>query len=265
MATKHLQNFPRPLLDDLVAGRWLPIVGAGFSRNAVLPQGKTMPLWNDLGELLAGDLGDYAATSALDAISAYEHEFSRPKLMERLTELLLVDTARPGKAHKAFCEIPFDLVCTTNFDFLLERQYESVPRHCTPLVDEDQLSINLREAGVGLLKLHGDLHHPTRMVVTETDYDKFLDKYPLLATFLANLLITRTAVMIGYSLDDPDFRQVWQIVGERLGRHRRTAYTVSVRAKRTDITRFERRGVHVINISGGKPFMATFCRRHLQN
>jgi hypothetical protein len=37
MAAKHISKFPKPLLDDLVAGRWLPIVGAGFSRNAVLP------------------------------------------------------------------------------------------------------------------------------------------------------------------------------------------------------------------------------------
>ena len=42
----------------------------------------------------------------------------------------------------------------------------------------------------------------------------------LLATYLANLLITRTAVLVGYSLDDPDFRQLWQVIGERLGKAR---------------------------------------------
>lgn len=252
MATKYLQRFPKPLLDDLVAGRWLPIVGAGFSRNAVLPPGKSMPLWTDLGDALASDLGDYAAASPLDAISAYEHEYRRPRLIERLSELLLVNDARPGDAHRAFCSIPFDLVCTTNFDFLLERQYELMPRHCTPLIDEEQLAVNLKDRGVGLLKLHGDLHHPARLVATESDYDRFLDAYPLIATFLANLLITRTAVFVGYSLDDPDFRQVWQIVGERLGRSRRTAYTLAVNAKSTDVSRFERRGVKVIELASGK-------------
>jgi SIR2-like domain len=29
-----------------------------------------------------------------------------------------------------------------------------------------------------------------------------------LATYLSNQLITKTAVFIGYSLDDPDFRQL---------------------------------------------------------
>lgn len=31
--------FPEVLLRDLVEGRWLPLVGAGFSRNAVTPAG----------------------------------------------------------------------------------------------------------------------------------------------------------------------------------------------------------------------------------
>jgi SIR2-like domain len=252
MATKFLHSFPKPLLDDLVAAlRENPAPTTGSHRPA-MPEGKTIPLWGDLGDLLGHELGDYVPSNALDAISAYEHEFGRPKLIERLSDLLLVDEVRPAVTHRAFCSIPFDLVCTTNFDFLLERQYELIPRHCTPLVDEDQLAVNLKQAGVALLKLHGDLHHPTRMVATETDYDRFLDRFPLLATFLANLLITRTAVLVGYSLDDPDFRQVWQIVGERLGRSRRIAYAIAVGFKSTDITRFERRGIHVINLPGSR-------------
>jgi hypothetical protein len=136
MAARHLSKFPKPLLDDLVAGRWLPIVGAGFSRNAVLPLKKQMPLWNELGSLLEADPREYEPTNALDAISAYEHEYGRPKLIERLSELLHIAEARPGDAHKAFCSIQFDIVCTTNFDFLLERQYDLIPRHCTPLIDD---------------------------------------------------------------------------------------------------------------------------------
>lgn len=252
MAARQLSNFPRPLLADLVAGRWLPILGAGLSRNAIVPDGTSIPMWAELGDLIGQDLQDYSSTGPIDALSAFEHEFGRPKLIERLSELLRVDVARPSDTHKAFCSLPFDLVCTTNFDFLLEHQYQLILRHCTPLFDEDQLSIGLRDSGTALLKLHGDLNHTTRLVATEADYDSFLDRFPLLATFVANLLITRTAVLIGYSLDDPDFRQIWQVVGERLGRSRRVAYVILVGAKPSDIARFERRGVKVINLSGSR-------------
>jgi uncharacterized protein YutE (UPF0331/DUF86 family) len=252
MSSKHISRFPKPLLADLVAGRWLPIVGAGFSCNAVLPASKEMPAWDKLGKDLAAEMADYPYTGALDAISAYSHEYSRTKLVERLSDLLHIDSAQPGKAHKAFCSIQFDIVCTTNFDFLLEKQYALTPRYCRPVIDEDQLSVANQHSSVALLKLHGDLHHPQRMVVTEEDYDLFLDRYPLLATYLANLLITRSGVLIGYSLDDPDFRQIWQVISNRLGTLRRPAYAIVVDARPAEIARYDRRGVKVISLTGSR-------------
>lgn len=252
MAPKYLPSFPKPVLDDLVTGRWLPVVGAGMSMNAVLPKGKKMPLWKELGDALASQLSDFTASSVLDGISAYEHEFGRARLVKKLIELLHIQDSRPGSAHREFCSIPFDLVCTTNFDFLLERQYEQTPRYVHPLIDEEQLSVDIGAAGTLLLKLHGDVHHPSRLVVTESDYDGFLNTYPLIATYLANQLITKTAVFIGYSLDDPDFRQIWNVVSSRLGRNRRPAYTLAINARSSDITRYERRGVKVINLPGSK-------------
>lgn len=250
MTTNYLQYFPKPLLSDLLSGRWLPIVGAGMSLNAKTPLGKKMPLWPDLGKALQDEFSEFSSNGTLDAISAYQHEFGRAKLIERLTEILLIKDAHPGVAHKSFCSIPFDIVCTTNFDFLLEHQYKVTPRYAYPVVDEEQLSVNGHNAGTLLLKLHGDLHHPSRLVVTEEDYDAFLGRYPLMATYLSNLLITKTGVLIGYSLDDPDFRQIWNIVSNRLGKMRRMAYSLMVNAKASDIARFERRGVKVINLPG---------------
>jgi hypothetical protein len=249
---KYLRHFPKPLLDDLVAGRWLPVLGAGMSMNATLPPGAKMPLWPDLGTALAGEMASYSSAGALDSISAYQHEYGRAKLIERLTQLLLIKEAEPGDTHRAFCSIPFDIVCTTNFDFLIERQYDAIPRYVYPVIDEEQLSINGAHAGTLLLKLHGDLRHPSRLVVTEEDYDGFLSRYPLIATYLANLLITNTAVFIGYSLDDPDFRQIWTIVSDRLGKTRRMAYAIMVDANGSDVARFERRGVKIINLPGSK-------------
>lgn len=93
-------------------------------------------------------------------------------------------------------------------------------------------------------------HHPNRLVATEEDYDTFIDQYPLLATYLGNLLITRTPVFIGYSLEDPDFRQIWQVIGNRLGQMRRPAYVFTVGIHAADAARYERRGVKVVNLPG---------------
>jgi len=183
-------------------------------------------------------------------VSAYQHEFGRPKLVEQLHRSLMVDKAQPGAVHKAFCAMPFELAVTTNVEFLLERGYEGVGKYCRPIVDEDQLSIDSSAPEVKLLKLHGDLHHPSRLIVAEEDYDTFLDRYPLLSTYLANLLIVNTALFVGYSLDDPDFRQVWQVIGSRLGGLRRLAYAIAVSAPTHAVASYKRRGVKVINLPG---------------
>ena len=249
MKPKYLPRLPKPLLDDLVNGRWLPVVGAGLSKNAVLPSGRTMPDWCELGAGLAEDIPDYEyANDPIDAVSAYAHEYGRPKLIEALYDALSIGAAQPGDVHRAFCEIQFDVVCTTNFDFLVEKQYERTPRLCVPLIDEDQISIAQHGSNVSLMKLHGDLNHPSRLVATEEDYDLFHERYPVIATYLSHLFATRTPVLIGYSLNDPDFRQLWQVVGERIGKARRHAYALSVGAGPSEVARFERRGVKLINL-----------------
>jgi len=66
--------------------------------------------------------------------------------------------------------------------------------------------------------------------------------------FRNNKYKTRTPLLIGYSLSDPDFRQLWEILKERLGDLRRKAYTILFNPSRYDIARYERRGVKVIEI-----------------
>jgi hypothetical protein len=244
MTTYLKDYFPRPLLDDIVKGNCLPIIGSGFSMNANVPKGQQMLMWDALGRKLGEYLPDYQYSNALDAISAYGHEFSRNKLIEKLTDLLIVNQIKPGEAHKAFAKLPFKLICTTNFDFLLEQSYT----YCNPILDESQLSISVNDNSVSILKIHGDLHHPNKLVATEEDYDMFIERNPLFSTFLANQLITKTPLFIGYSIDDPDFRQIFKVVNERLGNTKRPAYTIKLNASHHEISKFERRGVKVINI-----------------
>ncbi len=68
----------------MVAGYW--------GRNVTQP-GKKMPLWAGLSKELIDELVDFSSSTTLDAISAYEHEFGRARLIERLSEILLVREA----------------------------------------------------------------------------------------------------------------------------------------------------------------------------
>jgi hypothetical protein len=247
----YIDRFPLPLLDDVLAGRCLPIVGAGFSRNAVLPAGTSMPLWHGLGVELGRRVTGFPPDEAnpIEAMSAYDDEFGRTRLVEELRRLLHHGVARPGNAHVEFCRLPFDIVCTTNIDCLLERGYDAVSKDHHIIVEEEQLSIRPDPGTVTLLKLHGDLIHPHRMVVTEEDYDRFIQANPLMVTYLSNLLITRTPLFIGYSLDDTDFRQILAVIKDRLGRLRRQAYVLTFGVDEHTRKKYERRGVRCVDLA----------------
>jgi len=250
---KYLKLLPKPFLDDLVAGNCIPFVGAGFSRNAAVDGGGTIPDWDTLGRAISDQIGDaHDYTTALDAISTYVHAFDKSKLVEELTRLLYVGTSHPAAAHKAFAQIPFRFVVTTNFEMLLEDAYTQVPKYCHVIIGEEPLSQNIQMStkSVTLLKMHGDVRHPIHLVATEDDYDEFLGRYPLLATFVASLLIQKTLLFVGYSLSDPHFRMIWQLIGTRLKKLRRRAYTFAISPSQQMIDQFWRRGVRVIALPG---------------
>ena len=132
---------------------------------------------------------------------------------------------------------------------MLEDAYRSLRQPVSVIATEDRLSI--ATAGeTKVLKLHGDVNHPDRMVVTEKDYDVFVRNNPILATYVSSLFITNTMLLVGYSLDDYDFRGLWQLVNSRLGQMSRPAYCVMVGATDACIARFRRRNIKVINLPG---------------
>ncbi|APH43682.1 hypothetical protein BMW26_00960 [Microbacterium sp. 1.5R] len=169
-------------------------------------------------------------------------------LIDAVGTLIRAHHAHPGEAHLAFARVGFTNVLTTNFDFLLEKAYDQILKSCLPIIDETQLSAPNRTSGPRVIKFHGDLHHPSRMVLTEDDYDRFLSEHPLLATSISAMMVDHTGVLIGYSLDDPDTRQLLTLLKLRLGSMKRPLWTIQFDAQPHTVARFERRGVKVVNL-----------------
>ena len=250
MEYKYISSIPKPLLNDFVNGRVIPFVGAGFSKNADIPDGLSMPDWNELGKIVADEIPDYHYdNNAIDALSYYEDLYSRAKLIELLMKELHFGKVQPGSTYKAFCELFTGTICTTNFDSLIEDSMTLLHRPIPVIVTKDRLPIGSGKDNK-IVKLHGDFNHPDKMVITEHDYDVYLDQNPVLATYVANLFIANTLLLIGYSLDDIDFRSVWQIINSRLGRMAQPAYCITVGASSEKVARYKRRNIRIINLKG---------------
>lgn len=251
MDKKYLKYIPKTLQEDFVDNRVIPFIGAGFSKNGIVPDGTSIPEWDELGKCIATYIPNYSFTNAIDALSLFESEYSRTKLIEILAKELKINQIKAGNTHRAFCDLYFDTICTTNFDFLIEQTLNEKSIPFSTIVSEDRLPISTHEK-TKLVKLHGDFNHPERMVITENDYDNFIDKNKVFSTYISNLFITKTLLLIGYSFEDNDIRTLWQIIGSRLGKLRTPAYVVLVDANPIEISRFERRNIKVINIQGNK-------------
>ena len=185
-----------------------------------------MPDWAELTAIPCGMRKPPRGLTAPLVAMRYEEKYGRVQLIETIRDALHADRARPGQAHRAFARLPFDTVYTTNFDLLLEHAYLDEGRPSRSLAGEQQLPFHAGQTAARSVKMHGDLRHEEHIVITQSDYDSFFTRYPVVATHLSAMLITRTPLFIGYSLSDPDFNSIRRVVRDRLGPFERMAYVV---------------------------------------
>lgn len=242
-------NVPKPLVDDIAEGKCLPFIGAGFSQNADLPEGCQMPAWVGLTKILAESADVSLDLGGPRVASAFEREFGRVQLIEAIRRALHVEYAKPGDAHRKFAELPFDTIYTTNFDLLLETAYDLIRRPFQVLVGEQQIPFHGGPQTISIVKMHGDLRHQEHIILTQEDYDRYLDDYPIIATHLSAMLITKTALFIGYSLSDPDFQNIRKVIRSRLGKFTRMSYIIQFDVPQAQCKAMLEDHLHVINIS----------------
>lgn len=243
-----MNEIPKPLLDDIAAGKCLPFVGAGFSLNAKLPGDKKMLDWQGLTEVLASAAGVSPKQTGPAVASAYERRFGRVQLIEAIRDALNSDSIEPCEAHISFAGLPFDTIYTTNFDLLLEDANSLIRKPYRSLVGELQIPFHGGLLSTNIVKMHGDLRHEEHVVITQDDYESFLERYPVISTHLSAMLITRTALFLGYSLTDPDFNHIREVVRSRLGKFQRMSYIIQFNQSEKNIEKMLDGHLHVINL-----------------
>jgi hypothetical protein len=241
-------RIPQPLLDDIAMGKCLPFIGAGFSLNCSAPTGLKMPDWTGLAETWVNEANIDPELPPPKIASLYEHLFGRVQLIESIRRALHVDEIEPGEVHRNFASLPFETVYTTNFDLLLEAAYQEIKKTFRPLVGERQIPFHGGPFTTSIVKMHGDLSHVEHIIVTEEDFNRYLEDYPIIATHLSAMLITMTGLFLGYSLSDPNFQHIKEVVRSRLGKFERMAYIVQFDASPSDIEEMRKSNLHTINL-----------------
>lgn len=101
-------------------------------------------------------------------------------------------------------------IITTNYDHLLENVNDPrVSKYAIITKDNDILSKKGRNY---IIKMHGDIDDIQNIVLKEDDYLNYSQNHIIIETFIKSLLIDKTFLFVGYSLNDNNLKLIMSYI-----------------------------------------------------
>ena len=217
MKLDHIKRY----LDE---GKATALIGAGFSKNARIPEAAEMKDWNALGiefyKRLYGEPkpGSLAFQNPINLATQVEASFGRHELDNMIQQSLPDDAIVPSQLHVDLLNLGWHDLFTTNYDTLLERACLDASRAYTIVYNKDTL---LYSVSPRIVKLHGSFPNIRPYIITEEDYRTYPQRYPEFVNTVRQALIENLFCLIGFSGDDPNFKS-WlgwlrDVMGQQIG------------------------------------------------
>lgn len=187
-------------------------LGAGVS----IPAG--LPTWSELVDELSKDLqaDDQAALQSLDITDrAQLIEKLQPDDFHKRVADITEKAPRPSLVHTLLAGLDVANIVTTNYDTLMEAAMKAAG-HTTDVVMPHQSAIGQRR---WVLKMHGDVEHPDKIVLTRRHMVMYDAANRPSAALLQSLLLTKHLVVIGASMTDPNVVRLTHEVDEYRSAH----------------------------------------------
>ena len=202
MKLEHIKRY----LDE---GKAAALVGAGFSKNARMPEATEMKDWNALGidfyRRLYGEPQeqDLRFQNPINLATQVEASFGRHELDNLIQQSLPDDVIVPSRLHVDLLNLGWRDLFTTNYDTLLERACLDADHSYNIVYNKDTLLYSISPR---IIKLHGSFPNIRPYIITEEDYRTYPQQYPEFVNTVRQSLIENLFCMIGFSGDDPNFK-----------------------------------------------------------
>jgi hypothetical protein len=246
--TVPLSNHPG-LVQALRNGECVVFVGAGLSANSGMTGYREL-IKKMADELEMGDDIEADQEAYLDLAQMYREEKEPAAVVELVKSLFgRASDARPSLAHYLLMGLPVRFVITTNYDHLLEQCLEALHRSPVRVIDREDVAETGYRDRTYVVKFHGDAERGD-IILSRNDYDSFFQNRPDMASLLEGLLLNQTFFFIGYSLRDPDFRQIYGKIGAMLRNARQPAYVVTFEAAKPKLREhLAKRKLHLLELT----------------
>lgn len=207
-------QWPESLIGDLARRRSILLVGSGVSKHSIGAGGVRPPNWK---EFLAKAIHDCPGGVQEHIVAAYDKgdylhacEWLKSRFDEGWTDYLRETFQVPGYApsslHHALIGLDARVVLSLNFDDIYERAanaYKAGSYIVKNYYDSD-VSEFLRGNGRYIVKVHGSLNSPDRLIFTQRDYANARVNHGKFYQAFDASLLTNSFVFVGAGFSDPD-------------------------------------------------------------
>ncbi|MDX1940289.1 MAG: SIR2 family protein [Saprospiraceae bacterium] len=211
-------ELPKPLLDSIIAQKAVLFLGAGASWGAKNPQGKTIPVGNQLRDIISDNfLNGKLKDRSLAEITEYAINETDLLTVQRFIRDFFL-AFEPEPYHKIIPLFPWRAIFTTNIDLIIEKSYNavsgSVQTPVTVYKNAQKFDQEVRAVSKGLeyIKLHGCINHFEELnvpfILATEQYAKFSASRTRLFSRLTDLAEEYNIIFAGYSVLDPHIQAI---------------------------------------------------------
>ena len=232
MATRV--DFPQDLVDSLRAGQVRLFVGSGPSCAAGLAS------WDDTIDEMrktirrenrsfsASELDTFLATADhLDTAEVFRDTVGSHAYYRFLRSRFRC-AVPPSPLHRAIAHLPVNTMFTSNYDRLLESALRSARRVDPAVVLYPEQLNYIQDDECRVIKVHGDIDHPSTIVLTRRDYASYASRHAEFVDALKSDINATTMLFLGFGLRDPNFVRIYNDARYLYDSGKRRSYALMV-------------------------------------
>ncbi|QUJ69359.1 SIR2 family protein (plasmid) [Photobacterium sp. GJ3] len=144
----------------------------------------------------------------LTSCEIIKDKMGREQFVRTLRQEYLTPSYLPADIHKNIFRLDSRLVITPNFDKIYD-SYATGQTHGSVIIKnhyDSDIHSAIRENGRLIIKAHGTIDTPEKLIFTRKEYAEARSKYSNFYEILEALSVTHTFIFIGCGVNDPDIR-----------------------------------------------------------